>query len=75
MKTRIRVAFWATLALLMFTANVGSAEETAPKVPQAYLPQNIWEFDTVVEGSEIVHEFTIQNKGTRDLDIARVRTS
>ena len=74
MKSRITVCAWAILLLLMFTV-AASAEDASPQAPQAFLPQNIWEFDTVVEGSEVVHEFAIQNKGTGDLDIARVRTS
>jgi hypothetical protein len=75
MKSRISVSAWAILLLLVFTLTASADDTGPPQAPQAFLPQNIWEFDTVVEGSEIVHEFAIQNKGTRDLDIARVRTS
>ena len=44
------------------------------KLPLAYLPSASFEFEPVVEGKEVVHDFVIQNKGAGDLKIQNVRT-
>ena len=42
--------------------------------PSAFLPVTQWEFDPVLDGAEVVHDFVIQNKGNAPLKIARVKT-
>ena len=44
------------------------------KAPKAFLPVTKWEFEPVIDGQEVVHEFTIQNKGNAPLNIERVKT-
>ena len=46
----------------------------ALKLPSAYLSSTNFEFEPVVEGKEVVHDFVIQNKGAADLKIQNVRT-
>ncbi len=50
------------------------AEDNVNTHPSAYLPVDNYEFDTVVEGAEIDHQFIIQNKGTAPLNIEKVKT-
>ena len=50
------------------------AEDNINTYPSAYLPVDNYEFDPVVEGTEIEHDFIIQNKGTGPLNIEKVET-
>jgi len=58
---------------LNFNASI-KAEDNVNTCPSAYLPVDNYEFDTVIEGNEIDHQFIIQNKGTAPLNIEKVRT-
>jgi hypothetical protein len=58
---------------LNFNASI-MAEDDVNTYPSAYLPVDNYEFDTVVEGAEIDHQFIIQNKGTAPLNIEKVKT-
>lgn len=46
----------------------------ALKLPSAYLSATNFEFEPVVEGKEVIHDFVIQNKGTALLEVQNVRT-
>lgn len=50
----------------------GVQDETAPT---AFFPQTLFEFTPVLEGSKVVHNFVIENKGTAALNVERVKTS
>jgi hypothetical protein len=41
--------------------------------PEAFFPQTQFEFDTVMEGAEIKHDFIIENHGSAPLLIKSVR--
>jgi len=47
----------------------GSAGDTPSFGPQAFLPESVFEFHPVVEGSRIVHEFILHNRGDAPLSI------
>ena len=42
-------------------------------LPVAFLPEQIFEFEPVIEGDIVIHDFIIQNKGTAPLVIHKVR--
>jgi len=44
------------------------------KAPKAFLPLTKWEFEPVIDGQEVVHEFAVQNRGNAPLNIERVKT-
>ena len=44
------------------------------KLPLAFLPADRYQFDTVVEGQEVAHDFMVQNKGSAPLEIQKVKT-
>ena len=44
------------------------------KLPSAFLPAAKFEFEPVVEGKEVTHEFIIQNKGAAPLQVKNVKT-
>jgi hypothetical protein len=54
----------------------GTAELTAEsdKTPKAFLPVTKWEFEPVIDGQEVVHEFNIQNRGNAPLNVEKVKT-
>jgi hypothetical protein len=51
-----------------------AAVKTDAKAPSVFLPVKSWEFEPVVDGVEVVHDFVVQNKGTAALNIERVKT-
>jgi hypothetical protein len=50
------------------------AVKTDVKSPALFLPVKSWEFEPVVDGVEVIHDFVVQNKGTAPLNIERVKT-
>ncbi len=44
------------------------------KLPLAHLPALRHEFEPVMEGREVTHDFIVQNKGTATLEIQKVKT-
>lgn len=42
--------------------------------PNAFLPVTKWEFEPVIDGQEVIHDFAIQNRGNAPLNIERVKT-
>ena len=51
-----------------------SAEEAGGGVPIVHIPAVRYEFPSVVEGQEVVHNFVIANRGTAPLIIERVKS-
>ncbi|UCF92325.1 MAG: hypothetical protein JSW39_29340 [Desulfobacterales bacterium] len=49
-------------------------EKEIGSLPVAYLPESRYEFSRVVDGTEVIHDFVIQNKGTGLLKIEKVKT-
>ena len=63
----------AVAMLLAFSVAVCfSAENDA--APSVFFPETHFEFSAVLEGSMVVHEFVIQNKGNATLNVDRVKT-
>ena len=63
------------LALICLFPNLGqTATSASPTGPKAYLSENVFEFQPVVEGTEVVHEFVLFNKGDAPLDIMNVKS-
>ncbi len=67
-------------ALLLFTMiclspTLGHTATTDSQTgPKAYLPENVYEFQPAIEGTEVVHEFVLFNKGDAPLDIMNVKS-
>ena len=52
-------------------------EKTEPAgnaFPAASIPERNFEFETVVDGVKVLHDFVIKNEGRTALDITRVKT-
>jgi hypothetical protein len=58
-----------------YAAQSGSEPSTnSENGPSIFLPVSQWEFEPVVDGSAVVHDFVIQNKGAAPLNISKVKT-
>lgn len=48
------------------------AQDEVKASPSVVFPEPGFEFDSVFEGIDVVHDFVIQNKGTATLDVQKV---
>ena len=68
---RTLVAIWAPI-FFVAGANPSFAKDTAAPVA---VPESIYEFEPVVEGAVIVHEFQIENSGDNILKIKKIEAA
>jgi hypothetical protein len=59
--------------ILTLSAAVCFGSQDQP-YPSAFFPETAYEFTPVLDGSKVVHEFAIQNKGTATLKVEKVNT-
>lgn len=66
----------AAASSLLATGNQKPAPETDQRatVPELIAAELLFEFGRVLEGTEVVHDFLIENRGAGDLLIEQVRT-
>ncbi|MBU0990932.1 MAG: DUF1573 domain-containing protein [Proteobacteria bacterium] len=68
----IPVLFMLTVMFLASTCPL-HANESADKMPLAFAVEPEFEFQPVVAGKEVLHDFIIRNKGTDVLKIEKVK--
>jgi hypothetical protein len=51
-----------------------AAQSDTQPAPSAFLDSKNFEFDPVPEGTSVIHDFIIYNRGTLPLNIHKVRT-
>ncbi|MBW2407247.1 MAG: DUF1573 domain-containing protein [Deltaproteobacteria bacterium] len=74
MKLKLFSVFFITLCIFCFGSGVfGASKQTTPS-PSAFVPENRYTFPTVIDGTEVTHDFIIQNKGDAPLVIEKVKT-
>ncbi len=73
---RLKIIFAFALAFCVLFSATGSlgAQDKTLQAPTAFLPETQYAFPRVLEGTEVLHDFIMQNKGTAPLDIKKVRT-
>jgi hypothetical protein len=64
----------AFLITLCISSSVFAETITTDQGPCAYVPENIYSFAPVIEGTTIKHDFIVINKGSAPLNIENVRT-
>jgi hypothetical protein len=67
MRYKIYIPFAFALCILFMATNSLGGEKTAIKSPSAFLTVDIYEFEPVIDGIKVTHDFIIQNKGTAPL--------
>jgi len=72
MKQRLKIICLSFILLAgMSFVSYGGAEQDQAK---AVIGNSLFEFKPVLEGSEVVHDFIIQNAGKATLEIEKVET-
>ncbi len=73
---KLKRSFLFIIAACMLFPAVSSlgADKKDPESPSAYFPKKHYVFDQVIEGDEIIHAFSLQNKGDATLKINKVTT-
>jgi hypothetical protein len=78
--TKRMLIFFSAIALCAgFTVPLSASDQPAPVTgsagsPAIFFPEKIYEFQPVVDGVKVVHDFVVMNKGTTPLLIENVRT-
>ena len=54
--------------------SLAAQNEPQPAVPEMIVAESLFDFGRVLEGTEVVHDFLVENRGTGDLAIDQVRT-
>lgn len=65
---------WFLVLCLVVLPIVSGAEEKEDENLLYAVPERQFTFQPVVEGTEIVHDFVIMNKGTEELSVLNVKT-
>ncbi len=67
-------AFFLFAVCLIFSAATSFGED-APQSdkPQIFVSEPTYKFEQVLEGTEVLHDFVVQNKGTAKLIIKKVK--
>ncbi len=76
---RILVFFMAIALCAGLSVPLSASDKPAPAPgsggsPAIFFPEKVFEFQPVVDGVKVVHEFAVMNKGTTPLLIENVRT-
>ena len=70
---RVKMMLIGVLLLLLPQAGLSAEAVTDGAKPSAIVSEPTYEFDEVVDGSQVIHDFIIQNKGDAPLDITKVK--
>ena len=76
---RMLVLFIAIALCAGSTVPLSASDQPAPRPgsvgsPAVFFPDKVFEFQPVVDGVKVVHDFVVMNKGTTPLLIENVRT-
>jgi hypothetical protein len=81
MKYRMAVITSVLFLLGATGAAFGAADKNAPAAetatveqPSAVISQATYEFDAVVDGAQVTHDFAVKNTGKGVLEISQVKT-
>lgn len=75
MKRKLFVVFISAVCILSFTSSVFGASKQTLQSPSIFVPESRYTFPIVIDGTEVTHDFIIQNKGDAPLIIEKVKTS
>ena len=64
----------AVCVLFSAAVSIGDESKGEENQPVAFFQALKYEFSQVVEGTQVTHDFIIQNKGTAPLEIEKVKT-
>jgi uncharacterized membrane protein YciS (DUF1049 family) len=70
---KYKIIVMLTVAIFLAGNAIGS-EEKPPASPSAFIAQPEYDFEPVVNGTQVMHDYVIQNKGTETLEIQKIKT-
>jgi len=74
MKLKLFSIFFAAVCIMSFDSGAfGASKQTSPS-PSVFVSESRYTFPTVIDGTEVTHDFIIQNKGGAPLAIEKVKT-
>lgn len=71
---KIRMGWICLVLMLLASSGIQAQTESQSAGPAIIVPEAQFEFKPVVEGTEVIHGFTVRNTGDGPLTIERVRT-
>ena len=71
---RHHIGLVVMVAILLAFANGVCFGAEGDGAASVFFPETQYEFSPVLEDSQVVHEFVIQNKGNAVLEVQRVKT-
>jgi len=74
MKRKLLSIIFAAVCILSFNSGAFGASKQTPLSPSVFVPESRFTFPTVIDGTEVTHDFIIQNKGDAELKIEKVKT-
>jgi len=74
MKQKTLFVLVLACCILFFQTDSFGNEINTLNVQPVIVSESLYKFDPVLEGTEITHDFIVQNKGTAPLKIETVRT-
>jgi len=70
----IAIALCAGLSVQLSASDKPAPAPGSAGSPAIFFPEKVFEFQPVVDGVKVVHDFVVMNKGTTPLLIENVRT-
>ena len=64
---------WAIL-LVLIPFSVFGQSTTDPGAPSLFVPEPVFQFESVVSGQAVNHDYIVVNKGNAELKITSVKT-
>ena len=64
---------WTVLLVLIPLSAFAQGADN-PGTPSVYVPEPLYQFEPVVSGKNVSHDYIVQNKGTAELEITSVKT-
>ncbi|MBW2605335.1 MAG: hypothetical protein JRE28_13670 [Deltaproteobacteria bacterium] len=74
MKLKFFFIVFAVVCMMSFNSGAFGASKQIPTSPSVVVPESRYTFPAVIDGTEVTHDFIIQNKGDTLLVIEKVRT-
>ena len=74
MKQRSIACFLVLIGTLFCLSAAMATGSQSPAQPKAVAPEPRFDFPAVVEGTEVTHDFVLENHGTAPLNITKVQT-
>ena len=72
-KNMKHICGWAILFVLIPFSVFGQST-IDPGAPSLHVPEPLFQFEPVVSGQEVKHDYLVYNKGTAELKITSVKT-